>query len=537
MLARCRRPRPRGHGYPLPSLWLALLLIPLGGTGIGSPLPIEIEKALRLHQLDQADLSLYVRDVTQDQPRLDFNGQVPRVPASTIKLLTSIVALGQLGPNFRWQTRAWLGGPLAAGRVAGDLIIQGGGDPSLRLEDLWRFLWELRARGLQTIGGDLIIDNSAFAPPDTTRNAFDGKGKSPYNALPIAFSVNQQVTQVELQLDPGARTLRAYLNPPIGQLALRNQLRVVQGTCQTKNHRVHVAVDPTAPDTLTLSGTFAAGCGRDSITGLLLDPVQQAGQAVLALWEGLGGTLEGRLREGVRPKQAVLFHTHTSPELPVVLRDINKWSNNLIARTLFLTLGMERYGPPATPAKGEAAAKEWLAAQGLDLPELVVENGSGLSRADRIATASMGRLLAWAYVNPGMSELIASMPILGVDGTLYRRLRREPVRGHGHLKTGTMAGATGLAGFVDDRQGRRWIMVSLINNPRLQTWRGKAVEEAVLRWLYGEPAGECTTNTQVDAVNCRQGPSAVRSGAHPLKTVRHPSGDQSEDGLERLNRQ
>ncbi|WP_295394961.1 D-alanyl-D-alanine carboxypeptidase [uncultured Thiodictyon sp.] len=166
-------------------------------------------------------------------------------------------------------------------------------------------------------------------------------------------------------------------------------------------------------------------------------------------------------------------------------------SPNLIARTLFLTIGMERFGrpaTPATPANGQAAVKEWLGKQGLDFPELVVENGSGLAREDRIAAASMGRLLAWAYANPGMSELMASLPILGVDGTLHRRFKHESLRGHGHLKTGTMAGATGLAGFVDDRAGRRWIMVSLINNPRLQTWRGKAVEEAVLRWLYGEPA-------------------------------------------------
>jgi D-alanyl-D-alanine carboxypeptidase/D-alanyl-D-alanine-endopeptidase (penicillin-binding protein 4) len=170
---------------------------------------------------------------------------------------------------------------------------------------------------------------------------------------------------------------------------------------------------------------------------------------------------------------------------------VNKWSNNLIARTLFLTLGMERFGTPATPAMGEAAVKEWLAAQGLVFPELVVANGSGLAREDRISAESLGRLLAWAWTNPGQSELIASLPILGVDGTLYRRLKREAPRGHAHLKTGTMAGATGLAGYVDDQDGRRWVMVSLINDARLQTWRGKAVEEAVLRWLYGVPAAAC----------------------------------------------
>ncbi len=112
-------------------------------------------------------------------------------------------------------------------------------------------------------------------------------------------------------------------------------------------------------------------------------------------------------------------------------------------------------------------------------------------REDRISARSLGRLLAFAYANQGMSKLMASLPILGADGTLHRRFKHEALRRHGHLKTGTIAGTTGLAGFVDDRTDRRWIMVSLINNPRLQTWRGKAMEEAVLRWIYGEPVAGC----------------------------------------------
>jgi len=525
--AHPRRPRTQARGYLLSAL--VLWLLATARTALAGPLPVEIEHALRLHQVDPADLSLYVREVTQAQPRVDFNGAVPRLPASTIKLLTSIVALGQLGPNFRWQTRAWLTGPLVDGRLAGDLIIQGGGDPSLRLEDLWRFLWELKARGLKTIGGDLVIDNSAFAPPEAGRADFDGKGQSGYNALPVAFSLNEQMTTVELQLDPTAKTLRAYLSPPVAHVELRNELKVVQGACQAKNHRVHVAVEGEGPQRMRLQGTFASECGRDNVAGLLLDPFQQAGRAVLALWEDLGGTLGGQVRDGVRPKNAVLFHTHESAELPVILRDVNKWSNNLIARTLFLTLGMERFGRPATPAKGEAAAKEWLAKQGLDFPELVVANGSGLAREDRISAQSMGRLLAFAYANQGMSELMASLPILGVDGTLHRRFKREALRGHAHMKTGTMAGATGLAGFVDDKDGRRWIMVSLINNPRLQTWRGKAVEEAVLRWIYGEPAAGCPAGApcreKVRTAGARvQSPAA---GRKPGATVSQTTQDRN----------
>jgi D-alanyl-D-alanine carboxypeptidase/D-alanyl-D-alanine-endopeptidase (penicillin-binding protein 4) len=98
-------------------------------------------------------------------------------------------------------------------------------------------------------------------------------------------------------------------------------------------------------------------------------------------------------------------------------------------------------------------------------------------------------LLGWAYGNPEMSELTASLPIIGVDGTLHGRFKRDALRGQAHLKTGTLRGATGLAGFVDDAAGRRWILVSFINNPGLQGWRGKAVEDAILRWVYaGAPS-------------------------------------------------
>jgi D-alanyl-D-alanine carboxypeptidase/D-alanyl-D-alanine-endopeptidase (penicillin-binding protein 4) len=490
-VAAQRRPTTRHPGALNWGRRLFGVLVAALGLAHAEPLPVAIDKALRLQQINQVDLSLYLREVTQTQPRIAVNADTPRQPASTIKLLTSIAALGRLGPNFRWQTRAWLDGPLVNGRLAGNLIIQGGGDPSLRLADLWRFLRALRAQGLQTIGGDLIIDNSAFDPPETTRAAFDGKGQSGYNALPVAFSIDEQLTQVELRLDPKSAALSAWLEPPVANLDIQNQLKVVKAPCQTKHHRVHAALTGEhAPTIMTLTGTFASECQRDSVAGLLLDPVQQAGRAVLALWQDLGGRLEGTLREGVRPKGATLLHAIESPELPVVLRDVNKWSNNLIARTLFLTIGMERYGRPATLEKGRDAIKEWLDQQGLDFPELVLDNGSGLSRSDRISAQSMGRLLAWAYTHPGMAELMASLPILGVDGTLHRRFKREPLRAQGHLKTGTTRGVTALAGFLDDARGRRWVLVSLINNPRLATWRGKAVEDAILRWVYDETGGE-----------------------------------------------
>jgi D-alanyl-D-alanine carboxypeptidase/D-alanyl-D-alanine-endopeptidase (penicillin-binding protein 4) len=467
---------------------LGVCLLSACGISTGEDgLPSEISKALRLHELSSEDISLYLRRVTEPEPRIAVNAEVARSPASTVKLVTTIAALDQLGPEYRWRTRAYLGGPLEAGQLSGDLIIRGGGDPAISTERLWRFLWGLRVRGLGHIDGDIVIDNSAFALPPTSRDAFDGDGERPYNALPVAFSINGQVTQVEAQIDPGTKRLRTWLEPPLAGVGLIDQTGVTNAPCTAKHHRLTLETSIEAPEpAVTLSGSFASQCGSDRLERLLLPPLDHAAGAILALWSQLGGTVAGEIREGETPPGAVPLHTLESDPLAQVVRDINKQSDNLMTRTLLLTLGMEYASGPATLAKGREALADWLGRQGLDLPGLVIDNGSGLSRETKISAEGLARVLAWAYGHPEMSELVASLPILGVDGTLATRLRRTPIQGQGHLKTGTLRGVTAMAGFLVDSGGNRWILVSLINNPRLKHWRGKAVEDRILRWVYGE---------------------------------------------------
>jgi D-alanyl-D-alanine carboxypeptidase/D-alanyl-D-alanine-endopeptidase (penicillin-binding protein 4) len=466
--------------------WLGVCLLALCGIATGEDeLPTEIAKALRLHELSSEDISLYLRRVTEPEARIAVNAEFARSPASTIKLVTTVAALDQLGPEYRWRTRAYLGGALESGRLSGDLIIRGGGDPAISTERLWRFLWELRARGLEHIDGDIAIDNSAFAPPPTSRDAFDGDGERPYNALPVAFSINGQVTRVEAQIDPASGRLRSWLEPPLAGVRLLDQARVTSAPCTAKHHRLTLETSIEAPEpAVTLSGSFASQCESDRLERLLLPPLDHAAGAILALWSQLGGTVAGEIREGETPPGAVPFHTLESDPLAQVVRDINKQSDNLMTRTLLLTLGMGHEDGPATLEKGRAALADWLDRQGLDLPGLVIDNGSGLSRETTISAEGLARVLAWAYAHPEMSELIASLPIVGVDGTLATRLRRTPIEGQGHIKTGTLRGVTAMAGFLVDRDGERWILVSLINNPRLQTWRGKAVEDRILRWVH-----------------------------------------------------
>ncbi|MEA3274509.1 MAG: D-alanyl-D-alanine carboxypeptidase/D-alanyl-D-alanine-endopeptidase, partial [Pseudomonadota bacterium] len=480
---------------------IASLPGPLANAADLSDIPSTVAKQIRRHEISPADVSLYVHAVAEPRPRLAFNAEIPRNPASTIKLLTTEAALDMLGPGYVWKTKAFIDGTLRDGRLDGNLFLKGYGDPNISPEDFWRFLWGIRERGVETVGGDVILDNSYFEPPAAKRGDFDGAANRAYNALPSALSINRQTTRIHMvQVGSGAE-IRVFTDPPLANIDVQNRIKLVQAPCKSKYHKPALrVVEDGGQATLKLSGTFASKCGEASYPRLLLDPAAHAGNSFAALWREMGGRVEGVVREGTRSKAARLLHTMDSPPLEEVVRAINKRSDNLMSRTLFLTLGAKRIGAPGSLPKARQAVTDWLNARGLEIPGLVMDNGSGLSRNARISAEGMGRLLGYAYASPTMPELLSSLSIAGVDGTMRKRFKKGALAGRAHIKTGTIKGATGIAGYVLDKAGRRWIVVSLINNPRLQTWRGKAVENALLQWVYEEagatPGGQARAASQ-----------------------------------------
>jgi D-alanyl-D-alanine carboxypeptidase/D-alanyl-D-alanine-endopeptidase (penicillin-binding protein 4) len=205
------------------------------------------------------------------------------------------------------------------------------------------------------------------------------------------------------------------------------------------------------------------------------------------LWEELGGSFKGGVRDGSARPGARLLYAAESPPLSEVIRDINKFSNNVMARQLFLTLSAETLRIPGDDARSAEVVRGWLQGKGLPAGELVLENGAGLSRNDRISAMAFGRLLVAAWHSPVMSELVASMPLVASDGTMRRRLRDAPVAGKAHVKTGTLAGVRALAGYVLARDGRRFAVVFLINHPNAAS--AEAAQDALLRWVYEDARG------------------------------------------------
>jgi len=410
---------------------------------------------------------------------------VPRNPASVIKLVTTFAALEALGPTFQWRTEVYVDGRIEGGTLTGDLLLKGYGDPYLVTERLWLLQRELRNRGLRVIDGDLVVDNSWFAREELDPGAFDGQEYRAYNALPDALLVNFQAVNFTFRPDAARGRVEIMSDPVLANLEIQNNMRLFKGGCGSSKNGISMVVgSSTARPRVTFSGALASQCPEYELLRSVLDGPAYAYGAFRGLWEEQGGRLTGGIRQGQVPPGKSPFVTFRSPPLAEVIRSVNKFSNNVMTRQIFLTMGAEKLGPPGTLDKGARASVATLASRGLNFPELVLGNGAGLSRETRISAASLGRLLLAAHASPFQPEFQASLSIAGLDGTTRKRFQRDPVAGDLHLKTGTLNGVTAIAGFVHSESGADYAVVMVINGPKATWGGGLEAQNALLRWVH-----------------------------------------------------
>ncbi len=461
---------------------LAVLSLTHSAHGQPPLLPAPVALALKHHGLPTKGLSIYVHEIGKAEPVLAVDADTPRNPASTMKLLTTLAALEELGPAYTWKTEVYADGAIANGRLDGDLFLKGYGDPYLVIEHFWRLLRALRNDGLHTIAGDLAIDQSYFAPEPEDPADFDARPTRAYNVLPQALLVNFQA--VHFRFLPQQKGVRIVADPP---LLIDNRLKMEPGPCRTGGNDINVRAPASGGGKVIVSGHYAATCGEREMFRVVAEPAPYIYGVFKALWAEQGGVLAGAAREKTTTPQATLLHTAYSPPLADVIRSINKHSNNVMTRQLLLTLGAEQLGAPGTTEKGIHVLRAWLRKRNLDFPELVLTNGAGLSRAERISARHLGELLLAAYASPYMPEFISSLPISSMDGTLKRRFGQD-LEGRLHLKTGSLNGVRTMAGFVLDSAGRRLVVVYLHNHTRLGSTAADAVQQALLEWIYRRPA-------------------------------------------------
>jgi serine-type D-Ala-D-Ala carboxypeptidase/endopeptidase (penicillin-binding protein 4) len=581
---------------------------------VAAALPEPVSAALKHAHIPLSSVGIVVQEVRGTEPIISLNAGRSMNPASTMKLLTTLASLETLGPAYRWKTEAYLNGKLQNGVLEGDLVFKGYGDPKLTVEQFWMWLRELRQRGLREIRGDLVLDHSFFEAVSQDPAEFDHDPTRAYNVGTSALLLN--FNALHLHLIPNGHETIALLEPELDGYTVRNRITTSTGLhCGGKDaYKAHLD-----GHNIVLEGKIPAACGEADDYFSLLPQDEYFFAVFSSLWKELGGTLQGKLRAGTAPVDQVAFSRYLSPPLSEVIRDINKFSNNTMARQLFLTLGTaspamnladssqgagdtslsgdkdkrdnfsdpQEFGgssllagqeggdtadsespgaqhmpgspegqlpvgsnidaaqtvvgsapvsgdiiaaaarndtainaPPApagsTPKVGNllsnkldaeltppvgtptllgdppaaniahstAAMRQWLKTEQLQFPELVLENGAGLSRKERISPVHLAALLQRAADSPFYAELEASLPILGMDGTVKKRFKDNEIAGYAHLKTGSLEGVKSIAGYVKAHSGKQWIVVFLVNHPNAAL--AQPAQDALIEWLQKE---------------------------------------------------
>lgn len=420
-------------------------------------------------------------------------------PASTIKVLTTLAALEQLGPAFRGRTELRSAAPIRDGVLEGDLVLKGGADVDMDGAALQQMLQALRYQGVERIAGRLVVDRALFNPsrPDIGVPPFDESPEAYYNVIPDALLINKNMIQLDLRSN--GQRLQPSMQPALEKVSLESNMTLVDAPCASWEDGwkpPQVLREAGGQLRIVLAGTFPKNCVQsDSIN--VLDRQDYVDRLLRATWARLGGAIDGPTVEEATPAGTRLLAEHVARALPETVRDTNKISDNLLARTLYLSMGSleydDWYGSRALPvsaeptaARAERAVRGWMRAQGIVDTGMVLENGSGLSRIEKISPLQLAQVLKAGLSSRWSPEFLSSLPIAALDGTMRRRLKDSPAALRARFKTGGLRNVTALAGYVPDGAGRQCVVVVFINHERPGA-NGRAVLDTLVDWVARLP--------------------------------------------------
>ena len=454
-----------------------------------SALPDRVVNLLREANLPQDALGVIVLRAFDGATVLEHRATEAMQPASTLKTLTSIVALERLGPSYRGKAELRSAGEIKAGTLTGDVMLRGLGSPDFDWRALQAMLQTLRFSGVCVIAGDVVLDRSYFQPsrPDAGVPPFDESPEFRYNVIPDALLLNSNLTQLEIVSDDAG--LRVGTTPALDRVTVDSEMKIVDKPCADWEDLWKLPDVKKADEgriRVTLEGEFPRNCPVTTEI-IVLDRVDFADRLFRSLWKSAGGTWTGVARDGTGAADARVLATHQSRTLTEFNRDILKRSDNPITRLMFLTLGAESKVATGTSvttaARGEQVVREWLREKKIDATGLVLDNGSGLSRTERISAATLAAVLRAAKDSRWAPEFLSGLPIVGVDGGMRKRLADGAAVGVARIKTGGLRNVVSVAGYVPDVNGELCVVVAILNHDDAKSAVGKPIVDAVLEWV------------------------------------------------------
>ncbi|MFA9217544.1 MAG: D-alanyl-D-alanine carboxypeptidase/D-alanyl-D-alanine-endopeptidase [Sphingomonadaceae bacterium] len=476
-------------------LYSGLTLATLLATGsVHAELPEPVAALLQAANIPQEAVGLVV--LRGDTTVIAHNATTSMQPASTLKLLTTLVGLEQLGPVFRGRTEMRSSASIFRGTLMGDLYLRGGADADFNEDALTHMLQALRSQGIKSIKGDIIFDRQLFQPArsDIGMAQFDEFPLAYYNVVPDALLINTNLLKFELR--SSGDSLSVAMLPEMEKVSVDPQLKLSDAPCASweSGWRTPEVLRKDDKISVILRGSFPKDCIKSTSVNVL-DRHDYLERLLRASWRRLGGKFNGEVREETTPPETRVLAEHLSRTLPEILRDTNKQSDNTLARTIFLSLGSLEADAtlgsrPLAPAPGETTAsraelviRSWLRRHQISDQGLVLDNGSGLSRQERATPAQLAGVLQAGQRSQWMPEYLASLPIAAIDGTMRKRLKNSPAAAHARLKTGSLSGVTAIAGYVPDADNQPCVVVAFINHELVANGVGRNLLDSVMDWV------------------------------------------------------
>lgn len=443
-----------------------------------------INKAVSKQCVDPRKTGISVVELPSGKQVYERNGSLPLMPASVEKLITTAAALHYLGPDYRFETEILHTGFRKGGNINGDLVIRGKGDPDLTPEKIWLIAERIKRMGVDEVTGALVVDGSFFDLRVTAPSWSNSHSQRAYDARLGALSVS--FNTVAVHIHPGGKNgapVIAGLFPGSPYLELVNKAK----TASKGRRGVHARRSiKNGKIVITVTGTMRPGSKGKTIYLNVHDPLKYAAATFKEFFRRSGVVIKGGVETAPKAGAATsLIYTHKSDPLAVIVRKLNKFSNNFVAEQIAKTIAAEKMGEPGSHEKALKLFTRFMVDSGIDMSGLVLADASGLSRRNRISAEAVTSLLTVMNQRFDIGpDFLAALGIMGVDGSVKKRMNFSPAQSKARAKTGSLSGVSALAGYVAAQRGGLFAFAILFNNNKCYYKDADKIEDEIVTLIY-----------------------------------------------------
>ncbi|GAB2844116.1 D-alanyl-D-alanine carboxypeptidase/D-alanyl-D-alanine endopeptidase [Lentzea nigeriaca] len=478
-----------------------LTLTSSGGAVAGGDeaLTRDLDAILADPGLQGADVGVTVRDANTGEVVYTRSGGRRSQVGSNLKVLTTAAALDLLGPDYKWKTELQSSGTRNGSTLNGDLVLRGTGDPTMSAQRYKALADTLKASGVTTISGALVLDDTAFDPqPYGLGWAWDDEPYS-YNAETSALTLSPDAKfsagTVVVRVRPGAATgdpVQVSVEPANDQVQIQNTA-TTNGDAGITVEREH------GTNVIKVSGSTWV---EKTALSTVKDPTGLVGSVFAKALEQNGIQVQGGVRRGAAPQGAAVLASDESMTLGQLINPLLKNSNNMLAEVLVKSAG-------GSFANGVNQLSRKWSGLGVDPNWVEIFDGSGMSRMDEISPDDLTSVLIKAKTKPWFGTWSASLPVAGRDGTLVNRMKGTKAEGNVQAKTGSMSGVSALSGYVTTQTGRQ-LVFSIAQNNLVLWFSPKTIEDKVAVRLASDGATTAATQKVESVPQQRKAPAQDR---------------------------